>query len=76
MLKKINQALNIVIGCFIGVFLGYSIFRFYDFKTHPERYIIQSAPWYTSVFLYGAITIVIVAVILLVKYIIRKKIEK
>ena len=73
MLKKINQTLNIVIGIFTGVFLGYSIFKLYDFKTHPEIYAIQSASWYTSILLYGAVTIVVVAIILIAKYIIRKK---
>ena len=73
MLKNINQVLNIVMGSFIGVFLGYSIFRFYDFKTHLESYAVQSAPWYTSILLYGAATIVIVTITLIIKYVIQKK---
>ncbi len=73
MMKKINSTLNIVIGVFVGLFFGYSIFKLYDFKMHPKIYAMQSAPWYTSILIYGAVTVAAVFVILIIKYIIRKK---
>lgn len=48
-MKRLNQILYILIGCFIGAFLGSGVSRFLDFKSHPDLYAIQSAPWYTSI---------------------------
>lgn len=76
MLKKLNQILNIVIGSFIGVFIGNGIYRFWDFKAHPDLYATYSAPWYTSILLYGVVTIIVVTVSVITKLIIRKKLKK
>lgn len=43
MLKRINELINIVIGVSIGVFIGYGLYSFWDFKSHPELYAMQSA---------------------------------
>ena len=48
MLRKLNCFLNIVIGSFIGVFIGFGIYKFWHFKTYPNLYAMQSAPWYTE----------------------------
>ena len=48
-MKRLNQILDILIGCFIGAFLGSGVSRFLDFKSHPDLYAIQSAPWYASI---------------------------
>ena len=48
MLRKLNCFLNIVIGSSIGVFIGFGIYKFWHFKTYPNLYAIQSAPWYTE----------------------------
>ena len=48
-MKKINIIINIFIAVFIGVFIGHGVYTVWDFKTHPELYVVQSAPWYTSV---------------------------
>ncbi len=47
MLRKLNYFFNIVIGSFIGVFIGFGIYKFWHFKTYPNLYAMQSAPWYT-----------------------------
>ena len=54
MLRKLNCFLNIVIGSFIGVFIGFGIYEFWHFKTYPNLYVMQSAPWYTELLLDGA----------------------
>ena len=41
MLRKLNCFLNIVIGSFIGVFIGYGIYKFWHFKTYPNLYGID-----------------------------------
>ena len=73
MLRKLNCFLNIVIGSFIGVFIGFGIYKFWHFKTYPNLYAMQSAPWYTELLLDGALVAVVVVVCIILKLIIRKK---
>jgi len=76
MLKKINSILNIIIGSSIGVFIGHGIYVFWDYKTHPDLYAMQSAPWYTSILVYGLFTIVALIVGIMIKLIIRRKLKQ
>ena len=73
MLKRINNILNIVIGTFVGIFIGNAVYVFWDFNTHPGLYAMQSAPWYTSILLYGIFTVVVLIVSIIIKLIIRFK---
>ena len=75
MLRKLNYFLNIVIGSFIGVFIGYGIYKFWYFKTYPNLYVMQSAPWYTELLLDGAMVVVVVVVCIILKLIIWKKLK-
>ena len=43
MLRKLNCFLNIVIGSFIGVFIGFGIYKFWHFKTYPNLYAINAS---------------------------------
>ena len=76
LLKKLNRILNIIIGAFIGVFIGHGIYVFWDFKAHPDLYAMQSAPWYTSILLYGIVTAVVLIAAVIIKLIIRQKLKK
>ena len=67
MLRKLNCFLNIVIGSFIGIFIGYGIYKFWHFKTYPNLYAMQSAPWYTELLLDGAMVVVVVVVCIILK---------
>ena len=73
MLRKLNCFLNIVIGSFIGVFIGFGIYKFWHFKTYPNLYAMQSAPWYTELLLGGALVAVVVVVCIILKLIIWRK---
>lgn len=75
MLRKLNCFLNIVIGSFIGVFIGFGIYKFWHFKTYPNLYAIQSAPWYTELLLDGALVAVVVVVCIILKLIIWRKLK-
>lgn len=75
MLKRVNQILNTIIGAFIGVFIGHGIYIFWDFNSHPDLYAMQSAPWYTSIVLYGVMMVIVVAIAVVIKLIIKKKIR-
>ena len=75
MLRKLNCFLNIVIGSFIGVFIGFGIYKSWHFKTYPNLYAMQSAPWYTELLLDGALVAVLVVVCIILKLIIWRKLK-
>lgn len=75
-MKRLNNILNTIIGAFIGVFIGHVLWKIWDFKTTPELYAMQSAPWYTSIVLYGVVTFVEVLVCVVIKAIIKHKRKK
>ena len=75
MLRKLNCFLNIVIGSFIGVFIGFGIYKFWHFKIYPNLYAMQSAPWYTELLLDGALVAVLVVVCIILKLIIWRKLK-
>ena len=70
-MKRLNTILNTIIGAFVGVFTGHGIFVVWNYKTNPELYAVQSAPWYTSILVYGAFTVVVLLVCLVMKAIIK-----
>ncbi len=74
-LKRLNQILNMIIGSFLGVFIGHSLYRFWHYKTHRGLYDWQSAPWYSSILVYGGVTVVVLLVAVVIKCIIRKRIK-
>ena len=76
MLKKINSIMNIIIGAFIGVFIGHGIYVLWDYKTHHDLYAMQSAPWYTSILVYGLFTIVALIIGIIIKLIIRRRLKQ
>ena len=75
MLRKLNYFFNIVIGSFIGVFIGFGIYKFWYFKTYPNLYAMQSAPWYTELLLDGALVAVVAVVCIILKLVIGRKLK-
>ena len=71
--NRVNQILNNLIFCNIGIFIGHSIFVFNDYRKYPDLYAAQSAPWYNSILTYGIITVLIVVIILVIKGVIAHK---
>ena len=74
-MKKLNRILNIIMGTFVGVFIGHGIYVVWNYITYPEIYAMQSAPWYTSILVYGGFTCVVVAVCSLIKIMIKFRIK-
>lgn len=72
-MKKINTLINTIMGASIGVFIGNIISSIWTLNVHPETYAIQSAPWYTSSLIYGAVTIGILTICFICKEIVRRK---
>ena len=75
-MKKLNYILNIMMGTCVGVFIGHGIYAVWDFKTRPELYEMQSAPWYTSILVYGAFTIMVLAIGIVLKVILKHYAKK
>ncbi len=69
-MKKLNRILDIILGTFLGVFIGHAIYICWDYKAHPQMYAMQSAPWYTSILVYGAFTLAVVLAVVLGKFLI------
>lgn len=70
-MKKLNHILNVIIGAFTGVFIGHGIYVVWNVRTHPELYAMQSAPWYTSLLVYGAFTIAVLLICIVLKIIFK-----
>lgn len=73
--NRLNQILNIIIGSVVGVFIGHGLYTVWDYKTHPGLYAMQSAPWYTSILVYGIVAAVVVLLSFVLKFLIRKSIK-
>jgi ABC-type antimicrobial peptide transport system permease subunit len=73
MLKKLNNILNIIMGSTVGVTIGHSIYQYINYKKYPDLYAMQSAPWYTSILLYGSVTIIVLLISIIIKIIIKRK---
>ena len=65
--EKMNEVLNGIMGAFTGVFLGHGILEVWRYNSRPEIYALQSAPWYTSILVYGAFTVVVLSICMVIK---------
>jgi len=75
MLIKLNSLLNIIIGSQVGVFIGTTLFVYFDYKNHMGLYAMRSAPWYASIIIYGIVTATILLIAIVLKYIIKNKLK-
>ena len=71
-MKKLNHMLNIIIGSVMGVFVGRGLYIAWNFKTRPELYAMQSAPWYTSILVDGAFALAVLLICIVIKVIIKR----
>ena len=65
--------LNIIMGSSTGVFMGYSIYEYYHFKKYPQLYAMQSAPWYTGIFVHGLFTVALLTTCTIIKVLFMEK---
>lgn len=72
-MKKAYQYLKIAVGSVIGIFIGTSIYKCIDYSIHKDLYMLTSAPWYLSIQINALFTIVIVTILLVIMYILKKK---
>lgn len=74
--NKLNYILNILMGSVAGVFIGYGLYKVWDYKTHPDLYVAQSAPWYTGIVVYGIFAAFVLLLSFVLKQVIRKGTKK
>lgn len=75
MLNKMNHGLTLLMASSIGVFIGHSLYTYWDYLKYPELYALQSAPWYTEIIIYGFLLVITLVIILILKVIIKRKIN-
>ena len=73
--QKFNAILNFIICTLVGAFIAEGIYKYWDYKTHPDLYAVSSAPWYTAIQIFGVIAASVVVVAIILKIIIRKKVK-
>ena len=68
---KIKKILNAIMSVCTGYYVGHCIFTLWNYYRHPELYAMQSAPWYTSLWVYGLMLLVVVLICIAIKIILR-----
>ncbi|NBK00395.1 hypothetical protein D5282_24825 [bacterium 1xD8-48] len=76
MLERFNWILNIIMGSTVGVLLGHGIYLYWDYRTRPGLYEMQSAPWYTSILVYGLAVVCVLILCFIMKLYIRKRMRE
>lgn len=75
-MKKLYDFLGIAIWSFSGAFLGRSIYTWWDYKTRPGLYAMQSVPWYSGIQVGAVFTAAFVVLFLLLRWTIRRRMGK
>ena len=75
-MKKIISLINGILGAFVGAYLGRVCFVVWDYKTDPGFYGMQSAPWYTTLLVEAAITLVILLICIVIKAVLKRLMKK
>ena len=75
-MKRLTTFLNTIMGACIGVFIGHNVYITYGFKKYPELYVMQSAPWYSSILVYGTFTLAVLLICVVIKAIIKHEHKK
>ncbi len=75
-MKKLYDFLWIAVCSCVGVFIGSSAYTLWDYRTHPDLYAMQSTPWYLSIQTRAVFTAAAVAVLLLLRWLVRQRINK
>ena len=74
-MKKLYTLLNAAFWCFIGVFLGVSLYTCWDYHAHPGLYELQSEPWYMCIQIHAVFTVAACGILALGMWILRKKMK-
>ena len=58
MCRRIRNMIRILRGSAVGCCAGYTLYVLWHYHRYPAHYMVQSAPWYTSILLSLGLTTV------------------
>ncbi len=61
-MERLKHFLKNLICVELGVCIGQIIQKCQDYQVHPEVYQVQSAPWYTDIYISLLFTLIVVAI--------------
>lgn len=73
MKKNVYTLLKNLTGSIIGVYTGYCLATYINYRRHPQLYAMQSAPWYTELLPIGILIIFLCLILSGIRYLIKKK---
>ncbi|NLY72861.1 MAG: hypothetical protein GX079_04130 [Tissierellia bacterium] len=76
MKRRLLGLMDNIMGVAMGIFLVSSVLKFMDYRKNPEIYMVQSAPWYTSILINMTFSLVVILGAMAVKYLALKSINK
>lgn len=74
--RKLYRVLRDFLWCMLGVFLGSSLYEYYDYVHHKGLYEMNSAPWYTGILTSGCLVAVLAAVLPIIMFFLKRRIRK
>ena len=60
----------------IGTFAGHAIYVCLDYRTHPQVYAMQPAPWYKGILYNSIYTIAPLIIAIIIKLILLRKLKQ
>lgn len=60
-------------GSIIGIYAGYCLATYINYRRHPQLYALQSAPWYTELILAGILAGSVCLILAGIRYLMKKK---
>ena len=70
-MKKASKVLSYIIAAVIIGFLLHCAFKFWDFKSNPHLYAMQSAPWYTGILIDGCLSLGVIFICIVSKLVLK-----
>ena len=74
-MKTLYTVLKTALYSFLGVFIGNTIYRYWDYRTHPGLYDLTAETWYTGTLQYGIFVIITVIILLAALIFLKKKMK-
>jgi len=71
-MKKAMQFIRCTMGAFVGVFIGRLASVIWEHNSNPERYAVQSAPWYTEILFHAVFTLAVLFVCAVIIWILKR----
>ena len=71
-MKKLDQFLHTLFWVAPGMFAGFALYEYIDYKAHPGLYAMWSAPWYVGLLPPGVVCLMVMAAAWVLRRVIRK----